>query len=110
MTFKCKYLESGVKDKIHYKRRKCNVLDNFIYSIMICKMVNAVSESGNYWIANNFIWGWLLIPIMVITEIIKRNNYKPIEIIRLAEMNKSYNTELSKGIKLSKFVILKSTR
>ncbi|HHX68012.1 MAG TPA: hypothetical protein GX708_08195 [Gallicola sp.] len=43
-------------------------------------------------------------------EIIKRNNYKPVEIIRLAEMNKSYNTELSKGIKLSKFVILKSTR
>lgn len=49
-------------------------LDNFIYAIMICKMVNAVSESGNYWVANNFIWGWLLIPIMVITEIIKKNN------------------------------------
>ena len=49
-------------------------LDNFIYAVMICKMVNAVSESGNYWIANNFIWGWLLIPIMVITEIIKKNN------------------------------------
>lgn len=49
-------------------------LDNFIYAIMICKMVNAVSESGNYWIANNFIWGWLLIPVMVITEIIKKNN------------------------------------
>lgn len=49
-------------------------LDNFIYAIMICKMVNAVSESGNYWVANNFIWGWLLIPIIVITEIIKKNN------------------------------------
>lgn len=49
-------------------------LDNFIYAIMICKMVNAVSESGNYWVANNFIWGWLLIPVMVITEIIKKNN------------------------------------
>ena len=49
-------------------------LDNFIYAIMICKMVNAVSESGNYWVANNFIWGWLLIPVMAITEIIKKNN------------------------------------
>ena len=49
-------------------------LDNFIYTVMICKMVNAVSESGNYWIANNFIWGWLLIPVIAITEIIKKNN------------------------------------
>lgn len=49
-------------------------LDNFIYAIMICKMVNAVSESGNYWVANNFIWGWLLVPITCLVEIIKKNN------------------------------------
>lgn len=54
-------------------------LDNFIYAIMICKMVNAVSESGNYWVANNFIWGWLLIPIMVITEIIKKNSLEKLD-------------------------------
>ena len=54
-------------------------LNNFIYAIMICKMVNAVSESGNYWVANNFIWGWLLIPIIVITEIIKKNNLEKLE-------------------------------
>ena len=54
-------------------------LDNFIYAVMICKMVNAVSESGNYWVANNFIWRWLLIPIMVITEIIKKNNLEKLE-------------------------------
>ncbi len=36
---------------------------NIVYALMIVKMVNMVSESGNYWIANNFIWGWLLIPI-----------------------------------------------
>lgn len=49
-------------------------LDNYIYAVMICKMVNAVSESGNYWVANNFIWGWLLIPVTCISEIIKKNN------------------------------------
>ena len=54
-------------------------LDNFIYAIMICKMVNAVSESGNYWIANNINCGCLLIPIMVITEIIKKNNLEKLE-------------------------------
>lgn len=48
-------------------------LDNIIYALMICRMVNAVSESGNYWVANNFIWGWLLIPITCLAEIIRKD-------------------------------------
>lgn len=36
-------------------------------------MVNMVAEQGNYWIANNFIWSWLLIPISALTEIIRRD-------------------------------------
>lgn len=46
-------------------------IDNFIYAVMVCKMVNAVAEQGNYWIANNFIWGWLLIPISALSEVIR---------------------------------------
>ena len=34
-------------------------------------MVNLVAEQGNYWIANNFIWGWLLIPISALSEVIR---------------------------------------
>ena len=48
-------------------------LDNFIYAIMIVRMANAVSESGNYWVSNNFIWGWLLIPITCLGEIIRKD-------------------------------------
>ncbi len=48
-------------------------IDNIFYALMICKMVNLVSEQGNYWVANNFIWGWLLIPVMALAEIIKRD-------------------------------------
>lgn len=48
-------------------------IDNFIYAVMICKMVNMVAEQGNYWITNNFIWGWLLIPITALSEVIKRD-------------------------------------
>ena len=48
-------------------------IDNFIYAVMICKMVNMVSEQGNYWVANNFIWGWLLIPVNALVEVIKRD-------------------------------------
>lgn len=53
-------------------------LDNFIYAVMVCRMVNAVEEQGNYWIANNFIWGWLLIPITALAEVIRadcKNGY-----------------------------------
>ena len=40
---------------------------------MVCKMVNEVQQQGNYWIANNFIYGWLLIPAIALGEIIKRD-------------------------------------
>lgn len=46
-------------------------IDNFIYAVMVCKMVNLVAEQGNYWIANNFIWGWMLIPISALAEVIR---------------------------------------
>ncbi|MBD5086232.1 MAG: hypothetical protein HDT32_02550 [Clostridiales bacterium] len=48
-------------------------IDNFIYAVMIGRMVNMVAEQGNYWIANNFIWGWLLIPITALSEVIRRD-------------------------------------
>lgn len=46
---------------------------NFAYMVMISKMVNIVSEQGTYWVANNFIWGWLLLPIIQLAELIKRD-------------------------------------
>lgn len=48
-------------------------LDNFIYAMIVCRMVNAVLESGNYWVANNFIWGWLLVPVMALVQVIQKN-------------------------------------
>lgn len=48
------------------------LLDNIIYSSVVCKMVNEVAEQGNYWTANNIIWGFLLIPISALAEIIKK--------------------------------------
>ena len=46
-------------------------IDNIIYALMIARMVNMVSEQGNYWVANNFIWGFLLVPVTALGEIIK---------------------------------------
>ncbi len=48
-------------------------VDNIVYALMICRLVNVVSESGNYWVSNNFIWGWLLIPITCLVEIIRKD-------------------------------------
>lgn len=45
---------------------------NFAYMFMIVRMVNIVSEQGTYWVANNFIWGWLLLPIIQLQELIKQ--------------------------------------
>lgn len=57
-------------------------IDNFIYAVMVVKMVNMVVEQGNYWVANNFIWGWLLIPITALAEVIRhdcKNGYTKLQ-------------------------------
>ncbi|MDR1405480.1 MAG: hypothetical protein LBJ20_07960 [Candidatus Methanoplasma sp.] len=51
-------------------------LDNIIYMLIVVKIINEVSSVGIYWLANNFIWGWLLIPIVALVEIVKRDYYK----------------------------------
>ena len=45
---------------------------NIAYMLMVSRMVNMVGEQGTYWVANNFIWGWLLLPILQLGELIKR--------------------------------------
>ena len=45
---------------------------NLAYMVMISRMVNVVGEQGTYWVANNFIWGWLLLPVLQLGELIKQ--------------------------------------
>lgn len=45
---------------------------NIAYMLMIARMVNMVGEQGTYWVANKFIWGWLLLPVLQLGELIKR--------------------------------------
>ena len=49
-----------------------SLVRNIAYMIMIARMVNMVGEQGTYWVANNFIWGWLLLPVLQLGELIKR--------------------------------------
>lgn len=50
-------------------------INNLIYIFVVMKMVNDVSEMGNYWLANNFIWGWLIVPVAAIGEMVRREFY-----------------------------------
>ena len=48
-----------------------SLVRNLAYMVMIARMVNVVGEQGTYWVANNFIWGWLLLPVIQLGELIK---------------------------------------
>lgn len=48
-----------------------SLVRNFAFIFMIVRMVNVVGEQGAFWIANNFIWGWLLLPFIQLGELIK---------------------------------------
>lgn len=46
---------------------------NLAFIIMIIKLINEVQEAGTFWVANQFIWGWLLLPILAIGSLIKQD-------------------------------------
>lgn len=49
-----------------------SLVRNLAYMMMIARMINVVGEQGTYWVANNFIWGWLLLPVISLGELIKQ--------------------------------------
>ena len=59
-----------------------SLVRNVAYMVMISRMVNVVGEQGTYWVANNFIWGWLLLPVLQLGELIKQETATNKENIR----------------------------
>ena len=59
-----------------------SLVRNVAYMVMIARMVNVVGEQGTYWVANNFIWGWLLLPVIQLGELIKQEVSRDKESIR----------------------------
>ncbi len=56
---------------------------NIAYMLMVSRMINIVGEQGTYWVANNFIWGWLLLPVLQLGELIKQETSESEDNIRL---------------------------
>ena len=50
-----------------------SLVRNVFYLLFISRMINVVEEQGTYWIANGFIWGWLLLPLLPLADLLKRD-------------------------------------
>lgn len=48
-----------------------SLVRNLAFMLMIVRIVNVVCEQGTFWVANNFIWGWLLLPVIQLGELVK---------------------------------------
>lgn len=46
---------------------------NIAFIVMILKLVNEIDKSGVLWISNSFIWQWLLLPILALGSLIKKD-------------------------------------
>ncbi|HPA93141.1 MAG TPA: hypothetical protein PLI39_04415, partial [Petrotogaceae bacterium] len=52
---------------------------NIVFMLMIVRMINLVGEQGTFWVANNFIWRWLLLPILCLGDLIKKDCAKDVK-------------------------------
>ena len=59
-----------------------SLVRNVAYMVMVARMVNVVGEQGIYWVANSFIWGWLLLPILQLGELIKEETAESEDYVR----------------------------
>lgn len=46
---------------------------NAVFMVFILKMINRVEGQSTFWLSNSFIWGWLLIPILALGELVKKD-------------------------------------
>ena len=50
-----------------------SLVRNLAFMLMILKMLNVVQQAGIYWVTNQFIWGWLLLPVLALGSLIKQD-------------------------------------
>lgn len=50
-----------------------SLIRNTFFLVFIIRMVNVVEEQGTFWVANGFIWGWLLLPFLPLADLVKQD-------------------------------------
>ena len=59
--------------KIGWKSGLESFVRNTAFIVMILQLINQVQQAGTFWVANQFIWGWLLLPVLTLGQLIKRD-------------------------------------
>lgn len=69
------YNREWVKEwmKIGWKSGLESFVRNVAFIIMILQLVNEVQAAGTYWVANQFIWGWLLLPVLTLGKLVTQD-------------------------------------
>lgn len=70
-----------------------SLVRNLMFSLMIIKIINSIGKPGEFWLMMNFIWGWILLPILALGEIIK------------SESSKNYDIDLKKYFKVTMIIV-----
>ena len=47
-------------------------IKNAVYLVVVLRAMNLLNEQGSYWVANTFIWSWLLLPILPLADLVKQ--------------------------------------
>ena len=50
-----------------------SLIKNLVYIVVFLRTMNKINEQGSYWVANTFIWNWLLLPILPLSDLIKQD-------------------------------------
>jgi hypothetical protein len=63
--------------KDYYKKAAVSCIEsgirNIVFALIILKMINMAERSGDFWLMNQFIWGWLLLPVFAIAQLVKQD-------------------------------------
>ena len=46
---------------------------NSVYLVVVIRAMNLLEQQDLYWIANGFIWNWLLLPVLALAEMLKQD-------------------------------------
>lgn len=65
-----------------------SLIRNTIFFIVILRWVNMVEGQSYFWVSNTFLWSWLLVPVIALGELIKKeigeSNPKVKEVVKSA--------------------------
>ena len=48
-----------------------SLVRNLVYSLVILRSMNLLSEAGLYWTTNTFIWSYILLPFSPLSEVLR---------------------------------------